>query len=370
MAEQTPALSPPLPRLRMGTRGSALARWQTDYIAARLQEAWPGLEIEITVLHTQGDRILDKPLPLIGGKGLFTAELEAALHAGEIDLAVHSLKDLPTEITAGLALGAIPVEGALGVTLFRRSGRRLALTEAGERILGQAEEIFALGDQIVETLRDDSLRRSLPFRIGIPDSMPKSMVHRLIEPALRLERPGRLVCRESPLSELLAELAVHRLDLVIADRPIPPEVSVRGHEHLLGESTLSVFAAPALAGRLQGDFPRLLDGAPFLLPGEDVAHRGALLQWFERMRIRPAIVAEFDDSALMKAFGQAGDGVFAAPTTIADYVCRQYGVRLLGEVPDARARIYAITTERRLSHPAMQAIRNAASRALTPAPRA
>jgi LysR family transcriptional activator of nhaA len=272
----------------------------------------------------------------------------------------------PHSISAQLAT----FEGTLGVTLFRRSGRRLALTEAGERILGQAEEIFALGDQIVETLRDDSLRRSLPFRIGIPDSMPKSMVHRLIEPALRLERPGRLVCRESPLSELLAELAVHRLDLVIADRPIPPEVSVRGHEHLLGESTLSVFAAPELAGRLQGDFPRLLDGAPFLLPGEDVAHRGALLQWFERMRIRPAIVAEFDDSALMKAFGQAGDGVFAAPTTIADYVCRQYGVRLLGEVPDARARIYAITTERRLSHPAMQAIRNAAARALTPAPRA
>ncbi|HRG70986.1 MAG TPA: LysR family transcriptional regulator, partial [Thauera aminoaromatica] len=173
----------------------------------------------------------------------------------------------PHSISAQLAT----FEGTLGVTLFRRSGRRLALTEAGERILGQAEEIFALGDQIVETLRDDSLRRSLPFRIGIPDSMPKSMVHRLIEPALRLERPGRLVCRESPLSELLAELAVHRLDLVIADRPIPPEVSVRGHEHLLGESTLSVFAAPALAGRLQGDFPRLLDGAPFLLPGEDVA---------------------------------------------------------------------------------------------------
>ncbi len=126
MAEQTPTLSPPLPRLRMGTRGSTLARWQTDYIAARLQEAWPGLEIEITVLHTQGDRILDKPLPMIGGKGLFTAELEAALHAGEIDLAVHSLKDLPTEIAPGLAIGAIPARAPVHDVLVSRSGRRLA----------------------------------------------------------------------------------------------------------------------------------------------------------------------------------------------------------------------------------------------------
>ena len=171
--------------------------------------------------------------------------------------------------------------------------------------------------------------------------------------------------------DLRLAIIVHQPALAsMAGLPIHGAVflSVRGHESLLGESTLSVFAAPALAARLQGGFPRLLDGAPFLLPGEDVAHRGALLQWFERMRIRPAIVAEFDDSALMKAFGQAGDGVFAAPTTIADYVCRQYGVRLLGEVPDARARVYAITTERRLLHPAMQAIRNAAARALTPAP--
>ena len=130
MAEQTL----PLPRLRMGTRGSALARWQTDYIAARLQEAWPGLEIEITVLHTQGDRVLDKPLPLIGGKGLFTAELEAALHAGEIDLAVHSLKDLPTEITGGLAIGAIPVRAPVHDVLVSRSGMRLAELPPGATI--------------------------------------------------------------------------------------------------------------------------------------------------------------------------------------------------------------------------------------------
>ncbi|MBP6500372.1 MAG: LysR family transcriptional regulator, partial [Thauera sp.] len=158
------------------------------------------------------------------------ARVGTIAEAGRVlDLAPHS-------ISAQIAT----FEAALGVSLFRRVGRRLVLTEAGERILGHAEQIFALGDQIVDVVRDDTLRRSLPFRIGFPDSMPKSVIHRLIEPALHVERPGRLVCREAPLAELLAELAVHRLDLVIADRPMPPEVSVRGYSTLLGESTLTV----------------------------------------------------------------------------------------------------------------------------------
>lgn len=278
--------------------------------------------------------------------------------AGTIAEAGRLLGLAPHSISAQLAT----FEAALGVTLFRRSGRRLVLTEAGERILGDAERIFALGDHILESVREDSLRRSLPFRIGIPDSMPKSLVHRLIEPALHTERPGRLVCREAPLAELLAELAVRRLDLIIADRPIPPTVSVRGHSTLLGESTLTVFAAPALAARLADGFPASLDGAPFLLPGEDVIHRAGLLQWFEARAIQPAVVAEFDDSALMKAFGQGGAGAFVAPTMIADYVCRQYGVQALGEVVGVATQVYAITTERRLSHPAMQAIHEAAGK--------
>lgn len=280
------------------------------------------------------------------------ARVGTIAEAGRVlDLAPHS-------ISAQLAT----FEAALGVSLFRRAGRRLKLTEAGERILGHAEEIFALGDQIVDVVRDDALRRSLPFRIGFPDSMPKSVVHRLIEPALHVERPGRLVCREAPLAELLAELAVHRLDLVIADRPIPPEVSVRGYSTLLGEGTLTVFAAPALAARLKADFPATLHGAPFLLPGEDVAHRGALLQWFETRRVQPSIVAELDDSALMKAFGQGGAGAFAAPTMIADHICRQYGVEAVGEIAEVNNQVYAITTERRLAHPAMQVIRDQAGK--------
>lgn len=277
---------------------------------------------------------------------------------GTIAEAGRLLNLAPHSISAQLAT----FEAAMGVSLFRRSGRRLVLTEAGERILGHAEEIFALGDQIVDVVRDDSLRRSLPFRIGIPDAMPKSLIYRLIEPALHVERPGRLVCREAPLTELLAELAVHRLDLVIADRPVPPEISVRGYSTLLGESTLTVFAAPALATRLTERFPATLHGAPFLLPGEDVAHRGALLQWFERERVQPSIVAEFDDSALMKAFAQGGAGAIVAPSSIADYVGRQYGLAVVGEIKTVVSQVYAITTERRLSHPAMQAIRDQAGK--------
>ncbi len=255
-------------------------------------------------------------------------------------------------------------EASLGVSLFRRRGRRLELTEAGERILGPAGEIFALGDQILEVLHGGSLRRGLPFRIGIADSMPKSIVYRLVEPALHLDMPGRLVCREGTLADLLAEIAVHRLDLVLADRPVPPTVNVRAHSTLLGESTLTVFSTAAIAARLGADFPQLLDGAPFLLPGEDAAYRATLQQWFEHKRLRPTIVAEFDDSALMKAFGQGGAGLFVAPTAIADYVCRQYRVQALGEIDAVREQVYAITTERRLSHPVMETIRHGADEAL------
>lgn len=271
---------------------------------------------------------------------------------GTIAEAGRVLNLAPHSISAQLAT----FEAALGVSLFRRVRRRLTLTDAGERILGMADEIFALGDQIIEAVRDDALRRSLPLRIGFPDSMPKSVVHRLIEPALHVKRPGRLICREAPLAELLAELAVRRLDLVIADRPIPPEISVRGHSTLLGESTLTVFAAPTLAARLKKGFPATLDGAPFLLPGEDVAHRPALLQWFERQRMQPSIVAELDDSALMKSFAQSGAGAVAAPTSVADDICRHYGLEVVGEIASVTSQVYAITTERRLSHPAMQAI--------------
>jgi len=247
-------------------------------------------------------------------------------------------------------------EASLGVTLFRRVRRRLVLTEAGERILGHAEDIFALGEQIIELLGDDALSRSLPFRIGIQDALPKSVVHRLLAPSFRIERPARLVVRESSLTELLSELAVHRLDLVLADRPLPAGFGVRAHSMLLGDSPLSVFAHPSLGERLGAPFPDCLERLPFLLPSEDAAYRAALVEWFKQARVAPRVVAEIDDSALMKAFGEAGAGAFVAPSAIAEYVCSHYGVTCLGELADVRSEVYAITTERRLHHPVFEAI--------------
>ena len=276
--------------------------------------------------------------------------------AGSIARASEQLHLTPQSISGQLTT----LEEALGVQLFQRAGRQLELTETGRRTLSYADEIFTLGDELVDMLHDPPAQRALVFKVGVADVVPKSVAYRLVAPALRIDAPVRLVCREGPLNSLLAELAVHRLDMVIADRAMPANLNVRGYNHFLGESGLSVFAAPDLAAGLKGDFPGCIDNAPFLLPGADVAIRPRLMQWFDEQRIRPRVVGEFDDSALLKAFGQAGSGLFVAPTAIADYVCTQYGVRTLGAIDAVQEQLYAITTQRRLTHPAVIAISQAA----------
>ena len=246
--------------------------------------------------------------------------------------------------------------------LFRRSGRNLELTDAGRRILGYAENIFHIGDELLEVLRNQEESKALPFRVGIADSVSKAVAYRLVEPALQLEEPVRLICREGRLSPLLAELAIHRLDMIIADRPMPAHLNVRGYNHLLGESGLSVFGTRSLAKKLPGKFPASLNKAPFLLPGEDVAIRPKLIQWFEDNGLRPHIIGEFDDSALMKAFGQAGAGLFVAPTAIGKHVCEQYKVAEIGRIDSVVEQLYAITTERRITHHAIFAISTAAQK--------
>ncbi|WP_300455826.1 transcriptional activator NhaR [Accumulibacter sp.] len=272
--------------------------------------------------------------------------------SGSIARACDQLHLTPQAISGQLR----ELEDTLGVELFRRVGRGLELTDAGRRILSYAEEIFSLGDELLEVARDQTTRKSLPFTVGIADSVPKSVAHRLVEPALYLPEAVRLICREGRLTGLLGDLAVHRLDMVIADRPMPPNLNVRGYSHLLGESDLTVFGAPALAATLSGGFPALLQGAPFLLPGDDVAIRSRLEHYFEARRVHPRIVGEFDDSALLKSFGQAGAGLFVAPTAIAAHVIDQYRVRAVGRIDSLSEQIFAITTERRLSHPAIVAI--------------
>jgi len=267
--------------------------------------------------------------------------------AGSIARASERLHLTPQSISGQLG----ELEDSLGVKLLRRVGRGLELTEMGRRIFSYADEIFALSDELLEVALDQTMKTSLPFRIGIADSVPKSVAYRVVEPALRLGEPVRLICREGRLASLLAEMGIHRLDLVIADRPMPTNLNVRGYNHLLGESNLTVFAAPSLAQSLSGTFPSLLDKAPFLLPGEDVEVRPKLVQWFEAQRVYPRIVGEFDDGALLKFFGQAGAGLFVAPTAIADYVGPQYGVQAVGLIDSVTEQFFAITTERRLTHP-------------------
>jgi LysR family transcriptional activator of nhaA len=282
----------------------------------------------------------------------------AVARSGSIARASEQLHVTPQSISGQLA----ELAESLGTELFRRAGRGLEVTESGRRILSYADEIFALGDELVEVARDQAAKKTIPFRIGIADSVPKTVAYRVIEPALRLAEPLRLVCREGRLASLLGELAVHRLDLVIADRPLPPELNVRGYNHLLGSSDITVFGTDAVARTLKGKFPALLENAPLLLPGEGVALRPRLLQWLEAQDLRPRVVGEFDDSGLMKAFGQGGAGLFVAPTAIAGDICRQYGVRALGRIDAVSEQLYAITTERRLQHPATVAISEAAQR--------
>ena len=272
--------------------------------------------------------------------------------SGSIARASEQLHLTPQSISGQLS----EFEESLGVKLFRRVGRGLELTETGQRMLGYAEQIFTLGNELVESLRDGALPQSVPFRVGIADSVPKMVAYRLVEPSLEGDEHTKLICREGRLATLLADLAVHRLDMVIADRPMPDHLNVRGYDHFLGESGVSIFAARKLASSTTASFPQLLDGAPFLMPGTEVALYARLQRWFESERLRPRIVGEFDDSALLKAFGQAGAGYFAAPTAIDDYVIRHYEVEVVGRIDTVREQVYAITNERKLTHPIISAI--------------
>lgn len=231
----------------------------------------------------------------------------AVAKAGAVNRAAEKLHLTPQTLSGQLS----QFEERLGVSLFRRSGRRLELTDTGRLALSYAEELFQVSAELEEVLRGSQEERAFLFRVGIADVVPKSIAYQLLAPALALPESVHLVCREDRLDRLLAELAIHRLDMVLADRPMPPGMDVKGYSHPLGECGVAFFAAPALVERLNSGFPDCLDGAPLLLPGEDSALRDPLLRWLGRKGARPRIVGEFDDSALMKAFGKAGAGVFS-----------------------------------------------------------
>ena len=252
------------------------------------------------------------------------------------------------------------LEDQLGEKLFTKVGRKLELTEMGRVVYRYAGEIFSLGREMMDTIRGRATGTPLRLDVGIVDVVPKLVVRRLLEPALHLSEPVRLVCTEGPFDELLADLALHTLDVVISDGPVPTGSTIRAFNHLLGETGVSFFGTKALADAYRRGFPRSLDGAPMLLPIEGLTLRRSLDHWMDRHRIHPKVVAEFEDSALMKVFGGDGAGVFPAPTAVESEVLAQHRVHLLGRADDVRERFYAISVERRLKNPAAVAVSDAA----------
>jgi len=247
------------------------------------------------------------------------------------------------------------LEGALGHRLFERQGRRLVLTDVGRTALRYADDIFRTGRELQQALKGLPTGERLRLVVGVADVIPKMVAERLLQPAVATAEEVALVCREAPLGQLLGQLALHELDVVLSDSPAPENVKVRAYSHLLGECGVVFLAAPRLA-HLKKGFPRSLDGAPFLLPSPGTALRHALERWFEAQGVRPEVAGEFDDTALLKAFGRRGLGLFAAPAVIEREVCAEMQVQPVGRTDEVRERYYAISVERRLRHPAVVAI--------------
>lgn len=256
------------------------------------------------------------------------------------------------------------LERTLGARLFARSGRRLVLTDVGRAVYRYADEIFGLGRELVDTVKGAGGRAAPRLTVGLANVVPKLVAYRLLEPALALDPPVQIVCVEDKPERLLAELALHELDLVLSDSPVGPGLSVRAYNHVLGESGIAIFGTEALAAKHGARFPRSLDGAPFLLPTPGTALGRSLEEWFDAQGVRPHVVGQFEDSALLQVFGRAGRGLFAAPMAVEAEVRRQHGVRRIGVVESVRERFYAISVERRLKHPAVVAISGAARRTL------
>ncbi|WP_160108773.1 transcriptional activator NhaR [Pseudomonas izuensis] len=279
---------------------------------------------------------------------------------GSIVRACEQLNLTPQTISGQISL----LEHTYGIELFRRVGRQLELTEAGRQTLPYAEQMFQLGGELELMLRAQPHEQQILFRVGVADVVPKSIVYRLIAPTMELSEPLRITCREDKLERLLADLAIQRLDLVISDSPMPSHLDIKGYSQKLGECGISFFATTELAARYGQDFPRSLHGAPLLIPGPETVVRSRLQRWFAEQQVQPQIVGEFDDSALMQAFGQSGSGIFIGPSVIADEVKRQYGVEVIGQTDAVRESFYAISVERKVKHPGIVAITEGARREL------
>jgi len=287
----------------------------------------------------------------------------ATARAGGVMRAGEQLHLTPQTLSGQIKL----LEERLGCALFRKSGRRLELTEEGRTALGYADQIFGLGAEMEAAIgQARSGGQALDCRVGIADSVPKSIAYRLLEPALDVPQQVRLLCHEGKFQDLLAQLAIQRLDLVIADEPMNRQMSVKAFNHALGTTTMSFFCTPALKKTLGGQFPANLDGAPMLLQGAQSAMRKRMELWLTEHHIHPRTVGEFDDAALMKAFGREGRGIFMSPTVLEKETCDQYGVKVLGRTDQLVEEFFAVSVERRIKHPCVAAITQAARSRLFP----
>ncbi len=277
--------------------------------------------------------------------------------AGGIMRAGEQLHTTPQTLSGQIKL----LEEWLGCKLFRKNGRQLELTEDGRLALGYADQIFTLGAEMESALRQArGGQRVLDFRVGMADSVAKSVVYRLLEPALSVPGPVKLICSEGKFTDLLAQLALHRLDLVISDEALPRGISVKAFNHALGNSPMSFFCTPALKAQLQGPFPQCLNDMPMLIQGAAASVRQQLEGWLTRYQLHPQVIGEFDDVALLKAFGREGRGVFMTPTVLEAETVSQFGVEVIGRTDELVEEFFAVSVERRITHPCVIAITDAA----------
>jgi LysR family transcriptional activator of nhaA len=272
---------------------------------------------------------------------------------GSLRKAAEALHVSQPSISAQIRL----LEEALGEPLFRRSGRGLALTEAGQLVLTYADDIFSMGRELLSAVKQrPGGGRPLRLQVGITDSLPKLIAYELLKPAFRFSQPVHLVCREGAIGPLLGLLGAHRLDVVLADEPASSGAQVRAFNHRLGRSSITFCAAPPLAAKLRKHFPGSLQGAPALLPSENMALRSAVEKWFDDHSLQPQIVAEFEDSALMDVAAAAGLGFSPVHSVVIGPAVKHWGLKAIAEAEDCSTGFFAITADRRLKHPAAVAI--------------
>ena len=279
---------------------------------------------------------------------------------GSIAKASEKLHVTPQTISGQLSL----LEEQFGSALFEKVGRGLQLTDTGRLVLRYADEIFGLGQELNDVLRGAPAEGPTEFIVGAASALPKTIVYKIIEPALNLPREVSLISREGSIEAMLADLAIHKVDMVLSDTPVNSAFSVKAYNHLLGESGLSCFAAPKLAEAYEVNFPQSLQHAPLLMPTPQYAIRQLIDGWLQQQNIHPIVCGQFDDSALMKSFGQAGKGIFFMSSTIEEEVCNNFNVKVIGQIDDIQQKYYAISAERKVRHPGVAAICDSARKSL------